>query len=398
MGRWRDARVAGRAAATVDPDAPDPLQKLGQAIADAVNRRAGIGDLTPFELPIVVACRDLLANTVAQLPLVNFAGPYPTATQPPIVVTPDPFEPRWQTLHRLVNNLTGPGYAWLRPTAWLADGWPAAVSVVDAAEAAGTFDPSGRLEYVYWQGQRLTPGRDGIVWVPWRVERVASLGTGPIGSCARAVEYLAALWQMAGSFWEAGFPSIAVVIDGALNTTQKRETKDAVMASWARRHEPAVIDRGGRLESIGTNAVESQLVESIAVANAEVARAFGIMPSLVNVQAGDSLTYATTEAEMSKWLKLGLGAVLARVEAAWSSLRPYGQHVRADTSALLRSDLNGRYAAYSVGINRWLTVDEVRRAEGLPPPPPGALPGEVITDPDDVGAVSPFVDPIGVNP
>jgi len=393
MGRRSAARAA---AAEVRAAADGNLGAIERIIADARARRERLGDLSPFELPIVVACRQLVADTVAQLPLVNFRGNLPTAEQPPIVIRPDPWEPRWQTMHRLVMNLTGPGYVWLIPTAFYADGvTPAAVRVVDAAEAAGTFDPSGRLERIIWQGIRYDPGPTGAVWIPWRVERVGTLGTGPIGSCMQAVEYLAALWQMAGSFWEAGFPSIALVIEGALSTTQKREAKDEMLAAFARRHEPAVVDRGGRLEPIGSNAVDSQLVESIEVANAEVARAFAVMPSLVNVRVGDSLTYATTEAELSKWLKLGLGAYLMRIEAGFSELRPLGQHVRADSSALLRTDLSARYGAYSVALGRWLTVDEVRAAESLRPMPAGTFPGEP-TSP--AVTPSPFLDPSGVLP
>ena len=380
--------AAADAAATRD----DGLARLEKLISDAQARRERLGDLQPAELPIVVACRELLADTIAQLPLVNYRGALPTDVQPPVVVQPDPFEPRWQTLHRLVNNLTGPGYCWLVPTAFLADDYAAAVRVVDASDAAGIFDPSGRLDHIIWQGTRYTPhgGPGGALWIPFRVERVGTLGTSPMGACFRALEYLAALWQMAGSFWEAGFPSIALVIEGALSPTQKTDAKQGMLDAFARRHEPAVIDRGGRLESIGANAVDSQLVESIEAANAEVARAFGVMPSLVNVRAGDSLTYSTTEGELSKWLKLGLGSYLTRIEAAWSQLRPAGQTVHADTSVLLRTDLAARYNAYSIGVGRWLTVDEVRRAEALPPAPAdmsGPTP-----------AINPLTDPSGVVP
>lgn len=372
----------------------EPLDPIERLIADAVTRRDGSGDLSPWELPIVVASRDLIANTVAQLPLVNYRGNLPTPVQPPITIRPDPFEPRWLTLHRLVNNLTGPGYCWLIPTAWDASDWPMAVQVVDAANAAGVFDPTGaRLVDVFWQGRRLAP-YDEAIWVPWRVERAGDLGTGPLGRCMRAVEYLAALFEMAGSFWEAGFPSLALVIEQALSVTQRRETKTALLESFRRRHEPAVIDRGGQLVPIGANAVDSQLVESIEVANIEIARAFGIVPSLLNVRASDSLTYSTTEGELSRWLKLGLGQYLTRVDGAFSDLRPAGNTVRADTSELLRTDLAARYAAYLAGLGRWLTVDEVRAAESLPPPRAGEFPPPLAPPaPSSVPALS---DPSGV--
>lgn len=370
---------------------------MSRLIDDAVSRRLNGDDLTAWELPVVVASRDLLANTVAQLPLVTYRNGLPLNPQPSVTIRPDPFEPRWLSMHRWTNNLTRHGYVWLVPTAWDGAGWPVAVEVVDAANVAAAFDPSGhRLVDCWYQGRRLAP-YDDVIWCPWRVDGPGQLGTAPIGTCWRAVEYLAALWQMAGSFWEAGFPSIALVIEQALSATQRTETKQSLIGSLRRRHEPVVVDRGGTLVPIGSNAVDSQLVESIAVANAEIARAFGIVPSLLNVASTDSLTYSTTEGELSRWLKLGLGQYLARIEGAWSDLRPAGQVVRADTSELLRTDLAARYEAYGLGVGRWLTVDEIRHAESLPPltrAQLAALPAP--TAPTAALPAAPFTDPVGV--
>ena len=106
------------------------------------------------------------------------------------------------------------------------------------------------------------------------------------------------------------------------------------------------------------------------------------MPSLVNVAAGDSLTYATTEAEFSKWLKVGLGQYLSRIEAAFSDLTPYGTEVRFDTTELLRTDLEARWNAYAIGVqNGWILPAEVREREGFPPLPAGAaLPAPAVSN------------------
>jgi len=347
-----------------------------------------------FELPIVVACRDLIANTLGQLPLVNYRGNLPTDDQPPIVVRPDPCETRRDTMVRLVNQLTGPGYCWVIPTAFYADGvTPAAVRVVDAGEAAGIWSPRHELVDVVWEGEHYDPTMGEVHLIRWRIASAdAPADDGPIGACRRVVEYLAALWQMAGSFWEAGFPSVALVIQQPLSSTQRKETKQAMIEAFSRRHEPAVIDRGGELSPVGSNPVEAQLVESISSANAEVARAFGIMPSLVNVMSISPLTYSTSEGELRKWLALGLGAFMAPIEACWSDLRPHGQTVQFDTSRLLRTDLMQRYSAYSIGIDRWLTAPEIRAAEGLPWPPPEPLDGSRSAN------STPFADPVPTNP
>jgi hypothetical protein len=358
-------RRTARAARQAADEAPSRAALL---IAEAVARRGDGYDLDPYELPIVCACRRLIAS------------------------------PDWLTKTRLVNNLTRNGYVWLRPTAWGAGDEVTAVAVVNAPEATATFDPTApnRILEMWLYGERLEPydpyarRRDSLMWVPFDVpERPNSLGTAPLAGCWRAVEYLAALYQMAGSFWEAGFPSLAVLLEQSLTATQRGELKDQLRSAWSRRHEPAVVDKGGRLEPVGSNAVDAQLVESVEWANTEVARAFGVMPSLVNVRAGDSLTYATTEAEFLKWLKVGLGQTLVPLEAAFTDLTVRGTQVRADTAALLRSDQAARAAWYQLGLTYgWLELDEVRAAEGLRPlPSPRPLrPPVALSDPPQLAA------------
>ncbi len=373
---------AGRALAN------DAELRILKQIADAVDARNGYGDLDVLELPVVSACRDLIANTVAQCPQYAYTNGLPRPNQPPILARPNPSEMRYVTMTRLVNNLTGRhGYVWLRPIARYGDGYPAAVQVIDASDAHGTFDPTGRtLTDVYYCGDRYEPGPDGILHVPWKVpDRPGALGASPLGECDRAVQYLAALWEMAGSFWEAGFPSIAYVVEQALNKVTRDEVKASMVESFRRRHEPTVVDRGGQFQPLGGSAVESQLVETIAVANVEIARAYGVMPSLVNVMASDALTYATSAAELAKWFKLGLGAYLSRVDAAFGEFTPHGTVVRSDATALLRADLEQRVAFYDAGIRGgWLDpLTDVRPAEGLAPldAPRANRPTSLLADP-----------------
>ena len=54
--------------------AVDGNDRIGTLIADAIAARAGGAPMTPDELPIVVACRDLIANTVGQLPMIAYRG------------------------------------------------------------------------------------------------------------------------------------------------------------------------------------------------------------------------------------------------------------------------------------------------------------------------------------
>ena len=198
---------------TADGSPPPPRIARGEAqilelIAEAQIRRYSGDDLTPLELPIVDACRRLYADTILQLPMVTLRNRQPIPSQPPIVTHPDPSEPRWLTMQRIVDNLTDAGRVWLVPSAWDAAGWPVALRVYDAGQGAPLFDAvTGDLEAVTISGRRLPSGPDGVIWLPYIVPHRGHGGAGPLTACWRSVEYLCALYEMAGSFWEAGFPS-----------------------------------------------------------------------------------------------------------------------------------------------------------------------------------------------
>ena len=379
MARRRTARAALEVAA--DAAATD---RLGAAILDALDARTGALEVSPWELPIVVACRTLIAETLGQLGMLAYRGSYPIDNQPALLARPDPDETCRQTVARFHDNLTGYGYVWLRPTAFYANDLPAAVQVIDASAATATFDPSGRLGEVWWNGDRYESGnlnRGSILHVPFRQPQAGTLGVHPLHDSWRLLEHVAGLWQMATSYWEAGFPSMAVLVEQVMTAAQRRELSDDLDVGWRRSHKPAVVSHGATLQPIGANAVEAQLVESIAAMDKQIARLYGVPPSIVNVDSTGSLTYSTTEGELSRWLKLGAGGYLARQEDAFSAALPLGQTARVSTGELLRTDQDARAAWYTAGIaGGWFTVDEVRTAEGLPPlaatgphPPSGAF-------------------------
>jgi HK97 family phage portal protein len=356
-----------------------------QVIARATEERLWGADVDPWTLPVVVACRGLIADTIAQLPLVTLRDRRPLAVQPTITTRPDPLEPRWLTFHRIANNFTRWGHCWVQVLGTDAAGYPSSVRVLDAGEAAATWDSTGRvLDTVWVDGQALVPDVE-IHWLPFTVERRGSLGTSPLAECWTAIEDLAALWSMAGSFWRAGYPSLVVKVKQRLQPGQATQIKSQLISSMAGRHEPGVIDMDGDIGAIGSSAVEAQLVESIGQANAEVARAMRMPPSLVNVASGDSLTYSTVEGEFRRWLATGLGAYLNRIEAAFDDMTPRGQRTRFDTTELLRADFTARVEAYAATLAAgWMTVDEVRDLEGLDPLDQPAAPPAPITLSDAV--------------
>jgi hypothetical protein len=70
------------------------------------------------------------------------------------------------------------------------------------------------------------------------------------------------------------------------------------------------------------------------------------------------------------WQRFGLQKYTLEIETAMSSLLPgFKKEVRFTYDALLRQDTLGRYQAHAIAVagQPFLTVDEVRALEDLPP-------------------------------
>lgn len=85
---------------------------------------------------------------------------------------------------------------------------------------------------------------------------------------------------------------------------------------------------------------------------------------------GGSDTYSNAEQENQQFIRQTLMGYLAEIEDAFTYLTARGQYVRFNVDGLLRSDTNSRYSAHEIGLRAgFLTINEARAIEGLPPLP-----------------------------
>jgi phage portal protein BeeE len=64
----------------------------------------------------------------------------------------------------------------------------------------------------------------------------------------------------------------------------------------------------------------------------------------------------------------GIMTHIVRLESSLTQLLPRPQFVKINPAGLMRADLSSRYAAYAVGrTNGWLSVNDIRSLEDLPP-------------------------------
>jgi HK97 family phage portal protein len=114
----------------------------------------------------------------------------------------------------------------------------------------------------------------------------------------------------------------------------------------------------------------------------ELALAFGVPAGKLGISLGGSLQYSSVEMANLEYVQDTLLGLARKIESAIDAVLPTGTELRIDFNQLLRADTTTRYASYQTGLAAgFLTIDEVRTMEGLPPmaeaappPPPEPLP------------------------
>lgn len=130
-----------------------------------------------------------------------------------------------------------------------------------------------------------------------------------------------------------------------------------------------ILTAGLKPQTISTNAVDSQLVQSMKISDQHIALAFRIPLQILGIgSAGPS---NTTEALMQGWLASSLGFCLNHLEEAFGNLFGLNgypdDYLEFNTSALLRSAFKDRVAAFTQGVQGGIFEPDYARADfGLP--------------------------------
>lgn len=309
---------------------------------------------------------------------------------PALLDQPNPEEPRVNTFSAWGLDLVWHGNALAIIAARNAEGWPTAVLPVPAeicsarrvgpgAYAGGL--PVGAIEYDI----------GGRAFAPWEVLHIKGpcppgdlRGMGVLemhlaGSLALAGE----LGRQAQSISRHGVPTGKLKISDPDATKEELQAaKDGWMAAQ-RDRTVAALNAVTDFEPLSWNPEELQLVEARKFSLAEMALVFGLPGYFLGAE-GASMTYSNLTQEGMHLLRYHLNGHLARFEQTLSAAFPRGTYVKANLDALLRPDTAGRYTAYQAGLSAgFLTVDEVREREDLPPLPEPPAPPAPPAGPDD---------------
>ncbi|GAA4849697.1 phage portal protein [Pseudonocardia benzenivorans] len=337
----------------------------------------GMSEGRALRLGAVYAAVQLIANGVAALPLHEYredsAGARePVARQPLFVTDPTEFGTPFDWKFQAVSSLALRGNAYGLPTGF--DG----LGRITRCEWLHPDDVSlnGDDDVKWWRGRApewLVDGRPTALihlrnfLLPGRVK-----GLSPIGAFRTLIDTGLEAQQYGRDWFRNGS-----VPAGVLETDQPIRQGDAKIlkqrfAEAAAGHGVVTLGRGTKYRPISVAPEEAQFLQTIQATATTIAAIFNVSPEDIGGETGGTLTYNTDETRAARLARTTLRPYMARVEEGISAVRPPGRVVRFNADASLRAETLARYQAHSLGLrDGWLSRDEVRAIEDMPPLPNG---------------------------
>lgn len=376
----------------------DPARKLTVRepdgwYPDSMRGDAGeiVTDNTALSLSAVWACVNLLAGTIASLPLMV----YRTDAQGSRTVAKD--HKLYRVLHDSPNfdqtavdfwefasaslELWGNAYARIERNAGQVSGLhPIAPSLVSVRRLS-----NGDIEYRWTEEGKSYVETDGAIL------HVRGFGGNPLGgmstlhfgrntfSLARATDRSAA-----GMFRNGLRPSGVLTFPEWLSEehraiAESKLTEKFLGAMNAGR--PLILEGGTKWDQLTISPEDAQMLESRGFSVEEICRFFGVPPFMIGHTEKTTSWGTGLEQQTLGFQKFTLRRRLKRIEQALEKQlltpqdRAAGVTVEFNLEGLLRGDSAARASFYQSGLtNGWMTINEVRGLENLPPVDGGDVP------------------------
>ncbi len=358
-------------------------------LGSARNNSTGV-PVTPesaLGVPMLQNCVTLLAESVAQLPLELFRrqdkGQREAAINHPLYdvlrYQPNGFQTPFELREcgQVALGLRGNSFSYLerRGDGNVSAIWPLhndKVQVLKGADllpyyqvGAGEPLPMRMIHHVRWASTNHY------------------VGLSPIELHAESVGMALALRQYTGKSFANG-----VAISGVIERPREapaikdQGTIDRILDQWGTKFggidnakKVALLQEGMAFKPVSMNHVDAEIVNLLKLAGNDVARIYKIpLPMLNDLEKAN---YNTIEQLLIQFVVFGLLPWVKRHEQ--SMMRDFllsqdrrDYFIEFNLSGLLRGDQKSRYEAYAIGRQwGWLSVNDIRRLENMPPVPGG---------------------------
>jgi HK97 family phage portal protein len=203
-----------------------------------------------------------------------------------------------------------------------------------------------------------------------------------------------AMDEYSGKFFANGaHPSMVLKTPAKMSPQQKTDLQEAYARKYSgveNAHRlPLVLTEGLDAKELSLTAEDAQLIEARKFQVVDIARAFGVPPHMIGETSGASAVGAGYEQQARDFVMHTLRLHLKRLEQELNRKlfpRDTGRFVRFDLGDLIEGDSKAqaeynRAALGGPGTGQgWMSVNEIRKAKGLPP----VDGGEKLFDPRDM--------------
>ncbi|MDA8437888.1 MAG: phage portal protein [Propionibacterium sp.] len=323
---------------------------------------------TALQVSAVWACVRLLADAVSMMPLHAFTmrdGVRVPVDDPSLIISPSSDASMPDFIYMVMVSLLLKGNAYGRIVARDGRGYPTQIELQAPDRVSVSMAQDGTVAYRI--AGKVISTRD--IWHV-RAYRTPGAVTGlsPIAYAASTIGTQVAAENFAGGYFQdAPHPSAILVAKNQVTKDQARAIKESYMASVHGR-EIAVLGAGVEYQGLSITPEESQFLETKRVGVAEIARYFGVTPEMIGGSSGSSMTYANVTQRAMDFLTYSVQPWLGRLEASLFPLLPGRQHVRFDTSVLVRLAPQDRWLVNKTKLTTGASyINEIRAEEDLPP-------------------------------
>ena len=319
-------------------------------------------------IPAVARARNIIAGTLASLPLELYNNRGEEIPKPRWMKQPDPHSAYGTMLAWTIDDLifNGSSY-WQVIEVYKEDGRPSAFRYINFTRVTPQYNNTSTMIDGYAVDGTLVPNSGLGSLITFQ-----ALDEGVLKRGASTIKTAIALEQAAKRSAEEPVPN------GVLKNTGMDLPEDQVMNLLARfksaRNTRATAYMTSNLEyqPMQFDNTQLQLVESRKAMQTMIAQMMNVPAYLLDAETGGSLTYNNAEGQKRYLVDFSLRNIITVLENRLSmdDITIMGQHVRFDLDDFLRGNPTERAAFYRdvvpLGI---LTVDEARAMEDLSPAP-----------------------------
>lgn len=329
---------------------------------------------TSLKIGAVYACVRLLADTISTLPADTYyrdgGERLPYRPKPSWLDNPDLGVSREDHLQQAMVSLLLDGNIFVRIFR-NGNGEVIALTVLDPTRVEVRRNYETReVEYVIQNGAVLTTGE--VLHVTELRRPGALRGVSRITEVKQGLGLAAALEEFSARFFGQGSTTAGIIEwPGALTQEQAKDLADGYEQGHKglkRSHRPGVLYGGAKFVKTGVDPEQAQMLQSRQFAVEEIARIFRVPLHLLQVATPGAMSYASVEQNAIQFAQYTLRPIITKLETAYSSLLPGPVFVKFNLDAILRGDIQTRFAAYSTGQQSgFLSVNDIHRLEDMPP-------------------------------